>query len=278
MMNDKNILEEIKQKYSDLLVTNQEDIKRIGSWVSGDSPNNPLWDEPDETQVLLDSPDWSAEILTFPELHKDRCFVSVRYKRGGLREIKVLDDQEYTIEEVSKILEDKEMIKKALAYEVYHDQMLKPKRFDGDIVITDPAYIMGSDWDNDPDMDIYNGFGFDKVFGDTYIYGSTIYGDWSCTIYDCGNQDPKKIIEEAETKRLIPVDLPELGRFCADTGLVSVTYLEKSENIKKYGSHCWTCIPDFHGTVQYYLHNDIIYIVGMSDSGDHNFVSFQTGL
>jgi hypothetical protein len=33
-MNDKNILEEIKQKYSDLLVTNQEDIKRIGSWVS----------------------------------------------------------------------------------------------------------------------------------------------------------------------------------------------------------------------------------------------------
>jgi hypothetical protein len=155
--------------------------------------------------------------------------------------------------------------------------MLKPKRFDGDIVITDPCYIV-ENWDEDPDMDIYNGFGFDKVFGDTYIYGSTIYGDWSCTVYDCGSQDPKEIIEKADQDRIIPTDLSELGRFCADAGLVSVTYLDKSERIKNYGSHCWTCIPDFHGTVQYYCYNDTIYIVGTSDDGEHNFVSFQTGL
>lgn len=113
-MNNKNILKEIKQKYSDLLVTDPKDFRKIGSWVSGDSPNDPLWNEPDETQVLLDSPDWSAEILTFPELHEDRCFVSVRYKHGGLREIKALNDQEYTLENVSKILEDRNMIKKHL--------------------------------------------------------------------------------------------------------------------------------------------------------------------
>ena len=276
-MNNKNILKEIKQKYSDLLITDPKDFRKIGSWVSGDSPNDPFWNEPDETQVLLDSPDWSAEILTFPELHEDRCFVSVRYKHGGLREIKVLNDQEYTLENVSKILEDKNMIKKALTYEEYHEKMLKPKRFDGDIVITDPCYIV-ENWDEDPDMDIYNGFGFDKVFGDTYIYGSTIYGDWSCTVYDCGSQDPKKIIEEADQDHIIPVDLPVLGGFCADSGLVSVTYLDKSERIKNYGSHCWTCIPDFHGTVQYYRYNDTIYIVGTTDDGEHNFVSFQTGL
>lgn len=277
-MNNKNILKEIKQKYKDLLVMEQEDAKRISSWVSGgDSPSDPFWNEPDETQVTLDSPDWSAEILTFPEPHEDRCFVSVRYKHGGLREIKVLNDQECTLENVSKILEDKNMVKKALAYEEYHEGMLKPKRFDGDIVITDPCYAV-ENWDEDPDIDIYNGFGFDKVFGDTYIYGSTIYGDWSCTVYDCGSQDPKEVIEKANQDRIIPVGLPVLGEFCADSGLVSVTYLDKSGNIKSYGSHCWTCIPDFHGTVQYYRYNDAIYIVGTSDSGEHNFVSFQTGL
>ena len=277
-MNNKNILEEIKQKYKDLLVTEQEDAKRISSWVSGgDSPNDPFWNELNETQVTLDSPDWSAEILTFPEPHEDRCFVSIRYKHGGLREMKVLNDQEYTLENISKILEDKNMVKKALAYEEYHEGMLKPKRFDGDIVITDPCYIV-ENWNEDPDMDIYNGFGFDKVFGDTYIYGSTIYGDWSCTVYDCGSQDPKEIIEEADQDSIIPVGLPVLGEFCADAGLVSVTYLDRSERIKNYGSHCWTCIPDFHGTVQYYCYNDTIYIVGTSDDGEHNFVSFQTGL
>ena len=277
-MNNKNILEEIKQKYKDLLVTEQEDAKRISSWVSGgDSPNDPFWNELNETQVTLDSPDWSAEILTFPEPHEDRCFVSIRYKHGGIREMKVLNDQEYTLENISKILEDKNMVKKALAYEEYHEGMLKPKRFDGDIVITDPCYIV-ENWNEDPDMDIYNGFGFDKVFGDTYIYGSTIYGDWSCTVYDCGSQDPKEIIEEADQDSIIPVGLPVLGEFCADAGLVSVTYLDRSERIKNYGSHCWTCIPDFHGTVQYYCYNDTIYIVGTSDDGEHNFVSFQTGL
>ena len=277
-MNNKNILEEIKQKYKDLLVTEQEDAKRISSWVSGgDSPNDPFWNDLNETQVTLDSPDWSAEILTFPEPHEDRCFVSIRYKHGGIREMKVLNDQEYTLENISKILEDKNMVKKALAYEEYHEGMLKPKRFDGDIVITDPCYIV-ENWNEDPDMDIYNGFGFDKVFGDTYIYGSTIYGDWSCTVYDCGSQDPKEIIEEADQDSIIPVGLPVLGEFCADAGLVSVTYLDRSERIKNYGSHCWTCIPDFHGTVQYYCYNDTIYIVGTSDDGEHNFVSFQTGL
>jgi hypothetical protein len=277
-MNNKNILEQIKQKYASLLVTDPKDLRKIGSWVSGDSPNNPLWDEPDETQLLLDSPDWSAEILVFPELHEDRCFVSIRFKHGGLREIKVLNGQEYTLEGISKILDNKDMVKKALDYERYHDQMLKPKRFDGDIVITDPAYIIGSEWDNDPDMDIYNGFGFEKAFGDTYIYGSTIYGDWSCTVYSCGDQDPKEIIEKANRERLVPINLPELGKFCADTGLVSVTYLDKSENIKNFGSHCWTMISNFHGTVQYYRKDDTIYIVGISDSGMNNFVSFQTGL
>lgn len=277
-MNNKNILEEIKQKYSDLLVTDPADIKRIGSWVSGDSDDrlfwNKFWNKSDETRVLLDSPDWSAEILTFPRLQKDRCFVSIRYKHGGLREMKTLDDQENTLENISKILEDKNMVKKALSYEEYHEKMLEPKRFNGDIVITDPCYIMGEHWDEDPDMDIYNGFGFDKVFGDTYIYGSTIYGDWSCTVYDCGSQDPKEIIEKTDQDYIIPDDLPVLGRFCADSGLVSVTYLDKSERIKNYGGHCWTCIPDFHGTVQYYRYNDAIYIVGISNDGEHNFVSF----
>ena len=278
MENNKNILEQIKHKYANLLVTDQEKISTIGSWVSGESPNNAVWDSINETRVILDCPDWSAEILTFREPFDNHCFISIRYKSGELCKMKYLNGVECNLDSISEILEDKEMIKKAHDYEEYHSQMLKPKRFDGDIVITDPAYIMGDLWDKDPDLDVYDGFGFDKVFGDTYIYGSTIYGDWSCTVYDCKNKDPKKIIEEAEQDRDVLNEMPKLGKFCADTGLVCVTYLDRSENIKNFGNHCWTMIPDFHGTVQHYRHNDTIYIVGVSDSGEHNFVSFQTGL
>lgn len=87
-------------------------------------------------------------------------------------------------------------------------------KFKGDIIITDPCYIMRAkhhgttpitenDW-----RSCEYGENMEVLGIKTYLTRDTIYGDWSCTTY---NSDTKK----------------ELGEFCADAGLVSVFLLDE---------------------------------------------------
>lgn len=110
-----------------------------------------------------------------------------------------------------------------------------PMEFDGDIIITDPCYIMKED-----DDWATCGYGENmEALGIThYMTRDTLYGDWSCTTFD------------TDTKEAI-------GKFCADAGLVSVLLLDE---VLKYNPHYndhlknkWTVtwIKDFKGTVEF---------------------------
>lgn len=101
----------------------------------------------------------------------------------------------------------------------------------------------------------------------------TIYGDWSCTVYNTG------------TKEI-------LGNFCADAGLVSVFLLDEvlkyNPNFNYHKEREWTTtlIPDFKGIIQFvvkYNRNDYgVHVVGHGinkKTGEPvNFHSIQTGL
>lgn len=222
-------------------------------------------------------------------------------------------------------------------YDKYLDS--EPMEFDGDILITDPCYIMKesaidyssipSFWDyisqpktvtrdgktyyrppiheDYPDckdgksptliaeQDAYNkakekwdsenmddwtrcDYGNNmEIFGiNHYMTRDTIYGDWSCTVF---NSDTKKPI----------------GRFCADAGLVSVFLLDEvtaynPEYTVGEHDHSATVIRDFKGTVQFVVkkyrskkYEDFyVEVVGKGinkKTGETiNFVSKQTGL
>ena len=112
--------------------------------------------------------------------------------------------------------------------------------FDGDIIITDPCYIMRKNNElTEDDWGACN-YGDDmEALGIThYMTRDTLYGDWSCTTF---NTDTKEVI----------------GEFCADAGLVSVFLLDEvlkynpefDYHLNKKGTTTW--IRDFKGTVEF---------------------------
>lgn len=137
-------------------------------------------------------------------------------------------------------------------------------KFKGDIIITDPCYIISDDNDDDWGKSSY---GEDMgVLGlRTYLSRGTIYGDWSCTTF------------EDETENV-------LGEFCADAGMVAVFLLDE---VLKYNPDfdChlespWTTtwIKDFDGEIEIDVMNSIegeeVVVVGR---GNVNFHTAQTG-
>ena len=135
-----------------------------------------------------------------------------------------------------------------------------------DIVITDPCYIIkDEDW-------VRCDFGRDlSIFGvQKYIVHDTLYGDWSCTVYNLDkNREP-------------------MGEFCADAAHVSVLSLKDiSENINpdfeawvKEHDWCATIIRDYIGIVQIKTGFNSAYnefYAYVSGSGSINFVGEQTG-
>lgn len=135
-----------------------------------------------------------------------------------------------------------------------------------DIVITDPCYIIkDEDWEK-------SSFGSNlRIFGVTnYLTRDTLYGDWSCTVF---NLD--------EDRKLI-------GEFCADAGLVCVLSLRDAiekinpnfEQWAKDHDWCVTIIRNFTGFVQiktaFNSFTNEIYAY-VSGSGSINFVGEQTG-
>lgn len=120
----------------------------------------------------------------------------------------------------------------------------EPMEFDSDIIITDPCYIMraehhGTTPITDNDWDACECGDKMEVLGiGHYMTRDTLYGDWSCTVY---NTDTKEAI----------------GEFCADAGLVSVFSLDEvlkyNPDFDYHKERDWTTtlIPDFKGTVQF---------------------------
>ena len=279
----KEIIDKLREDYSWGLVTEPSRARDISKWISGNMPDiDDSEDEIDDLTVVIDTPSWSAEVIgyEFEDIIRGHdivdCFVSIRYKDVPGRDMTCFHEDDLSLENIKEFLE-RDRISEFLERKKYKDSMLEPKRFDGDIVITDPCYVTETAWD-DPDVDIYDGQGFEKYFGPTYIYGSTIYGDWSCTTFDIGSEDPLEFLEK---KDKFGVSIKNIGRFCADAGLVCVVYLSKCSDKFRETSGDWTrtIIKDFHGTIQYVIHNEEdVHIIGRSDDGLHNFITLQTGL
>lgn len=124
-----------------------------------------------------------------------------------------------------------------------YDQFLdsEPKHFHGDIIITDPCYII-------KDEDWVTG-DYNCIPGS--ICRSTLYGDWSCTAYDTITGKP-------------------IGVFCADAGMVGVfdlaEVLRYNPGFDYHITKEWTTtlIKDFDGEVWF----EVEYIEPDSDHGE----------
>ena len=153
------------------------------------------------------------------------------------------------------------------SYSYYLDS--EPKHFCGDIIITDPCYLIKDQdaekvWDN----------GLDSVIPGS-IERSTIYGDWSCTTFDAATKKP-------------------IGEFCADGGMVCVCDFSE---VMKYNPdynefvtspHTATIIKHFDGVVWFEIKHDAKYddySVHVRGKGTNiktgepiEFITKQTGL
>lgn len=131
-----------------------------------------------------------------------------------------------------------ELFNKYTKKNILHEYLdSEPMEFDGDILITDPCYIIREDKESDWDT-CCCGFDMEKLGINHYITRDTLYGDWSCTTFDLDTKE-------------------SIGRFCADAGLVSVFLLDEvlrynpGYDCDKETEYTATIIRDFKGMVQF---------------------------
>lgn len=111
--------------------------------------------------------------------------------------------------------------------------------FDGDILITDPCYIgISGEYE-------------DKVSEWGGLMSTTYYGDWGCTVYAVDAGSEVGVVSDGDEDA-------DVGRFCADAGLVCVVPLEKVreenpefENWLKEHYWCGCIIRGFKGVVKF---------------------------
>lgn len=173
---------------------------------------------------------------------------------------KVLREEE--IAEISYIFEIKDDVyKEATEYarkkqEEFEAYLMRTIHMKGDIIITDPCYIIPNN------IDDYSYYDLEELGFSDYLCHSTLYGDWSCHVF---NVDTEEV----------------LGQFCADAGMFGVFYRDEVRKLypdfeKDYGKHCYTVIENFEGDVCFELKDpDTIIVKGV---GNVNFESIQTGL
>lgn len=141
-----------------------------------------------------------------------------------------------------------------------------PKRFDGDIIITDPCYIVkDEDWftPEQEEMKVLPMYAMKAICGfSNYLCNDTLIGDCSCeTIND-------------RTGEII-------GGFGVDAGLLCVCYLDEvlkyrpdfKEEYMQPKSTLVTLIRDFHGNITIGESEDGVYSVVFSD---HANIKFHT--
>ena len=151
--------------------------------------------------------------------------------------------------------------------------------FKGDIIITDPCYIMraehhGTTPITEDDWDACGyGSNMEALGIHTYLCRDTLYGDWSCGTYEKGTSE-------------------KLGDFCADAGLVAVFLLDEvlayNPDFDYHLNRPWTTtlIKDFDGDIKIevvnFSHEDNhgahesqeVRVIG---EGNINFFTTQTG-
>lgn len=162
-------------------------------------------------------------------------------------------------------------------YEFIEGRPTKMK-FKGDIIITDPCYIIRDKakglTDNDWEACDY-GQNMEALGIKNYLTADTIYGDWSCTTRD------------AKTDR-------EIGHFCADAGLVSVFLLDEvlkyNPDFDYHTERDWTTtlIKDFDGEVSIEVVEvedaetgnifEEVSVIGKSKNGKKDFYTTQSGI
>lgn len=160
-------------------------------------------------------------------------------------DLKGFDGEEEVKEFCDEMSDRIQVYKRKVAYPEYYltyDKYLdsEPLEFDGDIIITDPSYVIIQDRYMDDWAKCECGYnmkalGFDP---DRFMTRDTLYGDWECTVFDVDRHKP-------------------IGKFSADAGLVGVFYLDDvlaynpqfDYHIKKPWTT--TLIRDFKGTVQF---------------------------
>lgn len=136
----------------------------------------------------------------------------------------------------ARLAEDFSALEKeeSMDYEIYLDS--DPVMFDGDIIITDPCYVIKEDLKG-------NYYNFKSVGVEHSMVRDTLYGDWSCTVY---NTDSGEV----------------LGNFCADAGMVSVLSLDEilqyNPEFDYHITKPWatTLIRNFKGSVQFMVKED----------------------
>lgn len=228
---------------------NSDDIKKI---LFFDVNNNKLREQNYNYPIIVCSVEEKYDTV-FQEEYTLEEFAIVHNKEE-LDNIKA--EIKYLFEFKDNIIEEviAEMKKEQEEFEKY---LMRPEYFSGDIIITDPCYIIPSSIKNEVGYYHLEEVGFTK-----YLCHSTLYGDWSCHTF---NRDTKEI----------------LGEFCADAGMVGVflkdEVLKLYPNFEKdYRSHCYTLIKDFQGTVQFQMLDESTIIV--KGKGNINFETRQTGL
>lgn len=188
-------------------------------------------------------------------------------------------------------------------------------KFKGDIIITDPCYIMRRN-DNGSGRDDWDkcqyGSNMEALGIKTFLTSDTEYGDWSCTtMKDCkesqaliekynenyaklwnAHNDPKgkneELIKTLEAERNALEESGKefmLGQFCADAGLVSVFLLSEvlayNPDFNYHTEKKWTTtlIKNFDGDIEITHRGEgderEVSVVG---KGNINFYTTQTGL
>lgn len=161
-------------------------------------------------------------------------------------------------------------------------------KFKGDIIITDPCYIIKKDSEDWRKCDYGDNM---AALGLTnYISESTRYGDWSCSTWSTPRKDVEAQLEELnalgrarwELMKQYGEDSVQAKIYddkIADACMVAVFLLDE---VPKYNpdfdyhiNREWTTtlIKDFDGEINYYVDDDA-HIIGV---GNVNFFTTQTG-
>ena len=164
------------------------------------------------------------------------------------------------------------------SYRLKH--VLDSRSFNGDIIITDPFYIMKkvnpegteeTDWDRCKYGEDMYALGFT-----TYLAVPTEYGHWSCTTYQLSRGE----LSDAVIKN-------EIGHFTADSEMVGVFLLSEvlsyNPDFNYHKDKPWTTtlIPNFQGDI--YIVNQSgkkaeeadVRVIG---TGNIDFYTKQTGM
>lgn len=155
-------------------------------------------------------------------------------------------------------------------------------KFKGDIIITDPCYVLRSGESHNDDWNKCDyGENMEALGFSTYFTRDTLYGDWSCTTFKAASKEDLDILLKYNDPSKLSTKLENIGSFCADAGLVSVFLLSE---ILKYNpdykdhlskSHAATLIKDFDGDVDIHIvDGEELHVFG---KGNICFITSQTG-